>query len=193
MITSRSLWERASAGIRRGYGVSELEEQWTSALAEAERRARAQGRPDIAEYVALRSTNDRARRTAIDWLITTFSELAADVNRAGASFQTDHVDGHRFRIGTATMAGRLLTLRFGARELQVEAGWPRTPRDGFIRGGGFACAHIRHIGRTHLNDELLLTKSAASAPEWTILKKDGKRAVLTKDGIANHLAELGKT
>ena len=106
MITSRSLWERASAGIRRGYGVSELEEQWTSALAEAERRARDQGRQDIAEYVALRSTNDRARRTAIDWLITTFSELAADVNSTGASFQTDHIDGHRFRIGAATMAGR---------------------------------------------------------------------------------------
>jgi hypothetical protein len=173
--------------------VSELEEQWTSALAEAERRARAHGRQDIAEYVALRSNNDRLRRTAIDWLITTFSELAADHNRAGASLQTDQFDDHRFSVGQATMAGRLLTLRFGARVLQIEAGWPRTPRDGFIRGVGFACANIRHVGRPHLNDELLLTKSVASAPEWTILKKNGERAVLTKDRIASHLADLLKT
>lgn len=173
--------------------MSELEEQWTNALAEAERRARALGRKDIAEYVALRSTNDRARRTAADWLMTTFSELAADVNRAGASLQIEQIDDHRFRIGHATMVGRLLILRFGARLLQVEAGWPRTAPDGFIRGGGFACAQIRHVGRPELNDELLLMQSPDKAPRWEILKKNGERAALTNDRIATHLTELLKT
>jgi len=173
--------------------LSELEEQWTNALAEAERRARASGRHDIAEYVALRSTNDRVRRTAIDWLMTTFSELAADVNRKGASLQIEQIDEHRFRIGQATMVGRLLILRFGARVLQVEAGWPRTAPDGFIRGGGFACAHIRQVGRPNLNDELLLKQSPDNAPRWEILKKTGERAVLTSERIATHLAELLKT
>ena len=173
--------------------MSELEQQWTNALAEAERRARAMGRHDIAEYVALRSTNDRVRRTAVDWLLTTFSELAADSNRNGASLQIEQIDEHRFRIGHATMVGRLLTLRFGARLLQVEAGWPRTAPDGFIRGGGFACAHIRHVGRPNLNDELLLIQPPANAPQWEILEKNGERAVLTSERIANHLAELWKT
>lgn len=173
--------------------LSELEDQWTNALAEAEQQARAQGRQDIAEYVALRSSNDRLRRTAIDWLLTTFSEQAADSNRAGASLQIDHFDDHRFGIGQATMAGRLLTLTFGARALHVEAGWPRTPRDGFIRGGGFACANIRHPGRPQLNDELLLVQNAGRAPQWAILKKNGQRGVLTKDRIAHHLTELLKT
>jgi hypothetical protein len=172
--------------------LSELEEHWTNALAEAERRARAMGRQDIAEYVALRSTNDRVRRTAVDWLLTTFSELAADENRKGASLQIDQIDAHRFRIGQATMVGRLLTLRFGARSLQIEAGWPRTAPDGFIRGGGFACAHIKHVGRPNLSDELLLRQSAGKAPHWEILKKTGERVVLTSERIAIHVAELLK-
>jgi hypothetical protein len=173
--------------------LSELEQQWTNALAEAERRARAMGRQDIAEYVALRSANDRVRRTAVDWLMTTFSELAADGNRNGASLQIEQFGEHRFRIGHATMVGRLLTLRFGARLLQVEAGWPRTAPDGFIRGGGFACAHIRHVGRPNLNDELLLIQPPGNSPQWQILKKTGERVELTSERIGIHLAEFLKT
>jgi len=34
------------------------------------------------------------------------------------------------------MVGPLLTLSFAVRALSIEAGWPRAPRDGFVRGGG---------------------------------------------------------
>ena len=46
--------------------VSELDETWAAALAEAEGRARAAGRSDLSEYLALRSSNDLLRKTACD-------------------------------------------------------------------------------------------------------------------------------
>ena len=64
------------------------------------------------------------------------------------------------------MVGHLLTLTFGVRTLYVEAGWPRVPRDGFVRGGGLACANIRHLGIRNAGQELLLTKSNSGAPFW---------------------------
>src|SRR6185369_13444288 len=66
-----------------------------------------------------------------------------DSGRAGASIQVSKQEGHRFRTGASTMVGNLLTLSNGVRALYIEAGWPRTPRDGFIRGGGLAAANIR--------------------------------------------------
>jgi len=47
--------------------VSELDEAWALALAEAEQRARVAGRHDLAEYLALRNSNDLLRKTGIDW------------------------------------------------------------------------------------------------------------------------------
>jgi hypothetical protein len=41
--------------------LSELDEAWTIALAEAEARARAAGRADISDYLALRGSNDLIR------------------------------------------------------------------------------------------------------------------------------------
>src|SRR5215213_5638763 len=105
------------------------------AMAEAERRARAAGRTDLAEYLTLRAANDLARSTGIEWLLTTFQTLAGMANRAGSSIQITQRDAHRFAVGNATMVGRLLTFSLGVRRLTVEAGWPRAPRDGFVRGG----------------------------------------------------------
>ena len=48
--------------------MSELEDAWEIALAEASQRARGAGREDIARYLDLRTKNDLLRRTAIDWL-----------------------------------------------------------------------------------------------------------------------------
>jgi hypothetical protein len=53
--------------------MSELEEAWEIALAEAKHRARGAGRADVANYLDLRSKNDLLRRTAIDWLIGTLT------------------------------------------------------------------------------------------------------------------------
>jgi len=168
--------------------MSELDEAWAVALAEAEQRARLAGRGDVAEYLALRNSNDLLRTAGIDWLVTSFTNLAGDANRAGASIQLANTDGHRFRIGTSTMVGRLVALTFGVRQLLVEAGWPRVPRDGIVRGGGLAMAHVRHVGIKRADEELLLSRAASGSPQWTSATK--RPHVFNESDVRRHLAIL---
>jgi len=168
--------------------VSELDEAWALALAEAEARARVAGRTDLAEYLALRNSNDLLRKTGIDWLFQIFTELAGQANRVGSMIQIETVDGHRFRVGTSTMVGRLLTLRSGVRTLMIEAGWPRTPRDGFIRGGGLACASVRHLGITRASRQLLLVKTHTGVPEWKVVEES--KSHLDEAAVRAHLEIL---
>jgi len=168
--------------------MSELDEAWAAALAEAEQRARLAGRGDVAEYLALRNSNDLLRKAGIDWLTTSFTNIAGDANRAGASIQLANTDSHRFRIGTSTMVGRLVSLTFGVRQLLVEAGWPRVPRDGIVRGGGLAAAHVRHVGIRRADEELLLSRSASGSPQWTSVTR-GPRPFHESD-IQRHLEIL---
>ena len=168
--------------------MSELDEAWASALAEAEQKARLAGRRDVADYLALRNSNDLLRTAGIDWLLTSFTNLAGDANRAGASIQLSRTEGHRFRIGNSTMVGRLVTLTNGIRRLSVEAGWPRVPRDGIVRGGGLAAGHILHLGIRSASDELLLSKSSAGSPQWLMVNRNG--LLLHESDIRRHLAIL---
>ena len=168
--------------------MSELDEAWAVALAEAEQRARLAGRGDVAEYLALRNSNDLLRTAGIDWLMTTFVTLAGDANRTGASIQVANSDGHRFRAGTSTMVGRLVSLTNGVRQLLVEAGWPRVPRDGIVRGGGLAAANVRHVGIRQADEELLLSRSSAGSPLWTSVTK--KPHAFHESDIRRHLAIL---
>jgi len=170
--------------------VSELDEAWELALAEAEQRARAAGRREIGDYVALRKRNDLLRRTAIDWLVTTITSMAAEANRTGAGIQIEQDDAHRFNVGAATMVGRRVTLRNGVRALTVETGWPRTPRDGFVRGGGLACANLKHFGRPRANAQLMLLRSPGDAPQWIVIEKSGARSPLTEAQIRVHFSML---
>ncbi len=170
--------------------MSELDEAWAQALAEAQQRARTAGRTDVSEYLTLRASNDLLRQTSIEWLLTTFTTLAGKANRAGASIQISQQDAHRFPVGSATMVGRLLTLSLGVRALSIEAGWPRLPSDGFVRGGGLACARIRHLGRKSANEELLLVRSERDSPRWVVIEKASKRRDLLEAAIQKHIAKL---
>jgi hypothetical protein len=170
--------------------VSELDEAWALALAEAEQRARSAGRGDLADYLVLRNSNDLLRKAGIEWLISTFTQLAGDANRVGASLQIANEDLHRFKIGNSTMVGTLLTLSNGVRQLFVEAGWPRTPRDGFVRGGGLACANIRHLGIKAANQELLLAKTSHGSPTWLATDNNAGRFDLHESDIRRHFAIL---
>ena len=170
--------------------MSELDETWAFALAEAESRARRGGRTDIAKYLALRKSNDLLRKIGIDWLATTFQTIAGEANRSGGTIQISKEDGHRFHVGNATMVGSLLTLGVRVRKLSVEAGWPRTPRDGFIRGGGLACANIKHLGLKHANEELLLFQSPHGAPRWMRHDKRGRQHEIHEAHLRKHIALL---
>jgi hypothetical protein len=170
--------------------MSELEEAWELALAEAKQRARQSGRADITRYLDLRSTNDLLRRTAIDWLAATLTALAGEANRRGAGIQIERQESHSFRRGAATMVGSQLTLRRGVRALSLESGWPRKPGDGFVRGDGLACANIRHFGRPRSNAELLLARSSNGRPQWLVIEKTQTKTPLTEAQIRHHLSVL---
>ncbi len=173
--------------------MSELEEAWALAIAEAEASARAQGRADIAEYLALRTSNDLIRKVATEWLLTVFTGAAGQANRDGAAIQVTTDLSHRFKIGNASMVGPRLSLRLNVRELLIELGWPRTPRDGFIRGGGLACGNIKHVGIKPANEELRLIMSDAGTPCWIVLDKHGSAGQgheLHEANIRHHLTIL---
>ena len=168
--------------------MSELDEAWAAALSEAERRARLAGRGDVAEYLLLKNSNDLLRKAGVDWLLTEFTVLAGDANRAGASIQISKQEGHRFPTGTSTMVGHLLTLTNGVRTLYVEAGWPRAPRDGVVRGGGLAAANIRHLGIKAANEELLLARSSTGGPAWKSISN--KHSSILQADLRRHIQIL---
>lgn len=171
--------------------MSELDEAWALGLAEAEEKARAAGRKDISEYLALRGANDLIRKIGSDWLLTMFEKVAAEANRLGAGINVARNDEHRFKVGTASMVGRRLSLGTGVRMLSVETGWPRTPRDGFIRGGGLACANIKHLGIKSKSEELRLALDSGGTPVW--IARGGKRGVrseIHEADVRNHIAIL---
>ena len=170
--------------------LSELDQAWESALAEAKRRAHAAGRTDIAQYLAVRAQNDLLRRTGIEWLRNTLTALAADANRRGGGIQIELADAHKFRVGPATMVGTKLTLRCGVRALSIESGWPRTPRDGIVRGNGLACANLKHFGRPRANAQLLLARSARGAPQWLIIERTENRTPLSASHLRDHISLL---
>jgi hypothetical protein len=170
--------------------VSELDEAWTLGLAQAEERARALGRTDVAEYLALRSSNDLIRKVGSEWLLTMFTEAAGKANRTGVGIQTATEHAHRFKVGPAGMVGSSLRLARGVRSLLLEVGWPRTPGDGFIRGGGLACAHIKHLGIQHANEELRLIVNPEGVPSWMVLVKHGPAKEFHQRNVDHHVAIL---
>ena len=127
------------------------------------------------------------RRTAIDWLNGAFTALAADANRVNGGIQIERHEEHRFRRGPATMVGSQLIFRRGVRALTVESGWPRTPKDGIVRGDALACANIKHLGRARMNDELVLVRNKADSPQWFILK-DEQRVMLNDSFLRRHFS-----
>ena len=155
--------------------MSELDEAWAVGIAEAEARARATGRADIAEYLALRNSNDLLRKISSDWLLGLFTATAGEANRRGAAIQISTEDGYRFKVGNATMMGTRTSLGRGVRVLTIEVGWPRIPSDGFIRGGGLACANIKHVGIKAANEELRLAVDNTGTPRWMMIGKQSSQ------------------
>lgn len=169
--------------------MSELDEAWALALAEAESRARMAGHVDLAAYLSLRTANDLLRSTGIQWLMNTCERLAAEANRQGAGIQISKDDKHRFGDGNATMVGRLLTLRSGVRQLHIEAGWPRVPRDGVVRGGGLARANIRHFGLKNANESFSLV-TTKGVPRWISLDSPSTTPGVSESQLRKHITTL---
>ena len=170
--------------------MSELDTEWERRVAEAATRARETGRGDVAEYLFLRAANDEARAVGVAWLIDTFRALAGEANRAGASVTASEDEAHRFRSGHSTMVGRRLTLRAGVRSVTVEAGWPRTPRDGVVRGNGLAFARLSHFGDRAAGEELLLVRAGDDAPQWVSHAEGRARSRFVEARARFHISQL---
>ena len=168
--------------------MSELDAEWERRVEEAAARATEAGRGDVAEYLSLRASNDAARAFGVAWLVDTFRAAAGEANRAGASLAATDDDAHRFRAGHSTMVGRRLTLRAGVRSLAVEAGWPRMPRDGVVRGGGLAFARRSPFGDPAAPEELLLVRAGDAAPQWVSLAAG--RAPFVEASARRHVSRL---
>ena len=114
--------------------------------------------------------------------------LAGEANIAGAGIQISREEDHRFKIGNASMVGSSLSLAKGVRAVVVEVGWPRVPRDGFIKGGGLALANIRHVGMKSANEKLRLLVDADGPPRW--IPEDRHREIETEfheDDLRKHI------
>jgi hypothetical protein len=170
--------------------VSEFDEEYEQRLAEAQRRAGSRGRDDVLDYLAVRASNDRLRARGVEWLLDSFTALAGELNRAGAGLTLQRTESHRFRVGHSTMVGTRLVLRNGIRELTIEAGWPRTPRDGIVRGGGLACARVSHFGAPSAGEELLLAPWEAGGARWLASREGGPHEEFLEDGVRLHVGRL---
>lgn len=170
--------------------VSGFDEDYESRMAEAQTRARARGRGDVVEYLSLRAANDSVRTRGVEWLLDTFMIAAGELNRAGAGLTLARTDSHRFRVGNSTMVGARLTLSRGLRSLTIEAGWPRAPRDGIVRGGGLASARAGHFGDRKSDEEFLLVPAGLEDARWLVVDNKGIRTELHEERLRAHVARL---
>ena len=170
--------------------MPELDQLWANALNAAKQRARELGRADVLDYIRLREINDEARVVGIKWLFSTFLDVANEARRRGLDLHTEQTEQHQFQIGAAVMRGAQIQLKQGVRALTVEAGYPRQPADGFVRGGGLAAARVTHFGLAKANAELLLVRASneSDAPVWFAIDKDNLRQPFSTAHLKQHFA-----
>ncbi|CAN5371608.1 hypothetical protein BH10ACI1_BH10ACI1_27080 [soil metagenome] len=165
--------------------MNELDEVWAQKLNQAISDAQTAGRTDIADYLTLKAANDLLRQTSVKWLFDSMTEIAAFANRANVQITLETDTPHNFEFAKANMVGARLRLLFGVRCLTLEAGWTRTPSDGFMRGGALAAARFLHFGMTKQNEEIILLREA-DAPQWFSVNGEGRRAVFNSIHLQKH-------
>ena len=165
--------------------MHELDEVWENMMTEAIARAKSSGKNDVADYLMLKASTDAARAASVKWLFDAAREIAAEINRRHAAISVENEHPYRFALGNANLVGSLVRFRQGVRCLTVEAGWTRTPNDGFMRGGALAAARISHFGMRQQNSELVLLRSD-NAPHWFEIEKGGKRSLFDSRNLQKH-------
>ena len=161
--------------------MNELDEIWAQKLDEAIARAEQSGRRDVADYLTLKAGNDQVRQTSVQWLFGAMLQIAADFPQ----ITIENEAAHRFPFGAAQMVGSLLRFRQGVRCLTLEAGWTRTPTDGFMRGGALAAARLTHFGMAQRNADLILVR-ANEMPQWFAVDDDNRRAIFNSIDLNRH-------
>jgi hypothetical protein len=163
--------------------MNELDEVWTQMMNKAIADARAGGRHDVAEYLTLKATNDFIRAMSVKWLFDSMLEINAQSRLANITIE--NVNPHRFAFNKANMVGSRLNLRQGVRCLSLEAGWTRTPADGFMRGGALAAARIAHFGIPTATEEIILLKKD-DFPQWFSIDRQERKTIFDSNNLQKH-------
>ena len=151
--------------------MNELDQFWSEKLSSAIESAKQTGRGDLADYLQLKATNDAVRQTGVDEFFSTIIEIATRPEHASRNVSIERESPHDFRHRDANMLGSVLRLRYGVRGMTAEAGWTRTPRDGFMRMGALAFARITHFGIPSANAEFIL-KSTEAGAVWAVVRRE---------------------
>ena len=162
--------------------MTELDHVWSEILDKAATSALHSGQHGVAEYLRLKAANDTIRRIGVGWLMDTTLEIAGQAVRHNTAITIEREEPHNFAHGNSNLVGSLVCVRYGVRCLTLEAGWTRTPRDGIMRNGALAVAHITHFGLPADGAEFRLVHSEI-LPNW--LDKTDK--IVDCDGIRRHL------
>lgn len=167
--------------------MAELDIVWAEMLQSAIAKADINGNTDLADYLRLKATNDAIRSAASRWLFATAVETALGSDlfdpHERSQIKVERLSPHRFRSGSSNMAGEKIIFRLGVRCLEIQAGWTRTPSDGFMRGQALAVAEILHFGMPRRNAFLRLLRTSP-LPQWF----DETNAVFTSADLSRHLA-----
>jgi hypothetical protein len=168
--------------------VNPLDEIWAKMVSEGLADANAAGRRGAADYLELRALNDKIRATGVRWLLDSVIEAAFE--SPDADIRVERTEPHQFLHKGANIVGTRLRLTFGVRCLTVEAGWTRTPSDGFMRGGALAFAKFSHFGlmKEGLDASLLVIDDS---PAWIDdSHRDHVSATIDIDTIRRHIRVL---
>lgn len=165
--------------------MNEPDEVWRQKLDDALQAAKAAGREDVAEYLLLKKENDAIRLASVDWLLDSAAAIANEANRQNARISIEKENPHNFAVGHANLVGSRLTFRQGVRCLTIEAGWTRSPQDGFMRGGALARARLSHFGMSRNDEELLLAR-VGDATDWLVVDKENRREPFDSRNLQRH-------
>jgi hypothetical protein len=148
--------------------MNEIDDVWAANLANAAENARSAGREDVADYITLKAANNSVRTAAAEHLFQWFIDLALSAENVSRSVTVERESPHSFVHRNATMKGASLRISRGVRCLTIEAGWTRSPSDGFMRLGALAFARISHFGLSEKNEELILKPSEDNTLWFTV-------------------------
>ena len=167
--------------------MNDFEELLAAKFVNAIENARASGRDDIADYLALKAANDAVRQRETNDLFKAFISLALSAENVARDVSVERESPHNFAYKDATLKGSLIRMMRGIRSLRVEAGWTRAPGDGFMRFGAMAAARVSHYGIPEKNAELVL-KTYGDAYSWFETRHDTVSEVpFGPENIENHL------
>lgn len=169
--------------------MESLDELWEEMIASATANPREIKRESLTDFIAVKTANDAIREAAVSQLIAAFETAVRSANDKGAGIGIEKLSPHRFQIERMNLAGSVIKLRLGVRCLTVEAGWTRTPSDGFMRGNALAVARFTHFGFARENAQLHLLKFE-SEPRWFFVENDGLRRSFEISDLVAHLRIL---